>query len=47
MTTGGALMEKRIKREDLLAADPWRVFRIMSEFVDGFESLRDIGGSSV
>lgn len=36
-------MEKRIKREDLLAADPWRVFRIMSEFVDGFESLRDIG----
>ena len=23
--------------------DPWRVFRIMSEFVDGFEVLRDIG----
>ena len=23
--------------------DPWRVFRIMSEFVDGFEALRDVG----
>jgi len=36
-------VKRKIKREDLLLADPWRVFRIMSEFVDGFESLRDIG----
>jgi uncharacterized protein (TIGR00730 family) len=24
---------------DFLAQDPWRVFRIMSEFVDGFEMM--------
>jgi len=35
--------KKRIDRDDFLLEDPWRVFRIMSEFVDGFESLRDIG----
>jgi len=23
--------------------DPWRIFRIMAEFVEGFESLKDIG----
>lgn len=28
---------------DIPQDDPWRVFRIMSEFVDGFEVLRDIG----
>ncbi len=27
----------------LLSEDPWRVFRIMSEFVDGFEVLSKIG----
>ncbi len=37
------MKKKRIEREDLLLEDPWRVFRIMSEFVDGFETLRDIG----
>lgn len=37
-------MKKRGKgRADLHFEDPWRVFRIMSEFVDGFEELRDIG----
>jgi hypothetical protein len=25
--------------------DPWRVFRIMSEFVDGFEIMSEIGGA--
>lgn len=25
--------------------DPWRIFRIMSEFVDGFETLRNIGNA--
>ena len=29
-------------KNDLLKGDPWRVFRIMSEFVEGFEELSDI-----
>lgn len=29
--------------EDLKMEDPWRVFRIMAEFVDGFHELADIG----
>jgi hypothetical protein len=28
---------------DFLHTDPWRVFRIMGEFVEGFDSLADIG----
>ena len=32
------------KAPDLdLMEDPWRIFRIMAEFVDGFEELKDIG----
>lgn len=30
-------------RDDFTREDPWRVFRIMSEFVDGFEVLSQIG----
>jgi uncharacterized protein (TIGR00730 family) len=38
----------RVKRHtqvpDLeMMEDPWRIFRIMAEFVDGFEELKDIG----
>ncbi|MFH1310294.1 MAG: TIGR00730 family Rossman fold protein [Candidatus Omnitrophota bacterium] len=40
-------MKKQIKNQDLLLEDPWRVFRIMSEFVDGFETFRDIGKAAV
>lgn len=29
--------------EDLRTEDPWRVFRIMAEFVDGFHELSEIG----
>lgn len=29
--------------EDFKLEDPWRVFRIMSEFVDGFHELAEIG----
>ncbi len=30
-------------RGDFTKEDPWRIFRIMSEFVDGFEELSGIG----
>jgi predicted Rossmann-fold nucleotide-binding protein len=29
--------------EDLKKSEPWRVFRIQSELVEGFENLSDIG----
>ncbi len=34
---------KAINHTDFTAEDPWRIFRIMSEFVDGFEILSNIG----
>jgi hypothetical protein len=30
-------------KQDFTTEDPWRIFRIMSEFVDGFEVLSKIG----
>lgn len=33
------------KTESLLTTDSWRVFRIISEFVDGFETLSNLGPS--
>ena len=36
-------MTRRKKLEDLKLEDPWRVFKIMAEFVDGFEELSDLG----
>ncbi len=32
-----------VAKRDLYDEDPWRVFRIMSEFVDGFEIMSQIG----
>ncbi len=31
------------KKYDFTKEDPWRIFRIMAEFVDGFEDLSSIG----
>jgi len=36
-------MRKESLRQEFLSEDPWRVFRIMSEFVEGFEVLSQIG----
>lgn len=36
-------MKKAISSNDFLSEDPWRIFRIISEFVDGFEVLSKIG----
>jgi uncharacterized protein (TIGR00730 family) len=36
-------MTKRNPQNDFFSGDPWRVFRIMSEFVEGFEVLSKIG----
>ena len=36
-------MKKENQRKDSVSEDPWRVFRIMSEFVEGFEVLSGVG----
>lgn len=36
-------MKKRIVQEDFTTEEPWRVFRIMGEFVEGFEALSKVG----
>ena len=33
---------KNIVNDDFTNEDPWRIFRIMSEFVDGFDSLHNV-----
>ncbi len=34
---------QRVKPYDFTTEDPWRIFRIMAEFVDGFDELSRIG----
>ncbi len=35
--------KQKLLRDDFTKEDPWRIFRIMGEFVDGFETLSEIG----
>lgn len=37
------MQKDKIIKDDFTREDPWRVFRIMSEFVDGFEVLSKVG----
>ncbi len=37
------MRNRRRGKDDLRMEDPWRVFRIMAEFVDGFDTLSRIG----
>ena len=37
------MYKKKIIKDDFTQEDPWRVFRIMSEFVEGFEVLSEVG----
>lgn len=39
VTADEALLHRPIERPEFLASDPWRVLRIMSEFVEGIETL--------
>ncbi len=32
-----------VAKNDFTKEDPWRIFRIMSEFVDGFDALSNVG----
>ena len=35
-------IEEQFVIDDFTAKDTWRIFRIMAEFVDGFEELKNI-----
>ena len=37
-----ALLQRNFRRPDFVETDPWRVFRIMGEFVNGFNALAGI-----
>jgi hypothetical protein len=37
------LQREEVEEAEFLHTDPWRVFRIMGEFVEGFDTLADLG----
>jgi uncharacterized protein (TIGR00730 family) len=38
-------MRSRVQNDDFTSEEPWRVFRIMGEFVEGFEALSKVGSA--
>jgi len=40
-----ALLKYSVKEADFIHSDPWRVLRIQSEFVEGFDALSKLGPS--
>lgn len=42
LTTDFELLDSSMQRKDFTSSDTWRVFRIMSEFVHGFEALSHV-----
>ena len=40
-------MEEQYVIDEFSAKDTWRIFRIMAEFVEGFETLTQIGRAHV
>lgn len=39
------MLKHKINNDDFTHEDPWRIFRIMSEFVEGFEVLSEVGSA--
>ncbi len=39
------IKKNRAMKDDFVKEEPWRIFRIMSEFVDGFETLSEVGAA--
>jgi uncharacterized protein (TIGR00730 family) len=37
------LQREEVEEQEFLHSDPWRVFRIMGEFVEGFDTLANLG----
>lgn len=37
------MLKQKMVKDDFMHEDPWRIFRIISEFVDGFEVLSKVG----
>jgi uncharacterized protein (TIGR00730 family) len=43
VTEDAKLLQQPDKRDDFTQTDPWRVLRIMGEFIEGFDTLASLG----